>query len=83
MDRNEIEAKVRKVLAEQLAVDESQVTPSARFAEDLNADSLDLTEAVLALEDEMGIEIPEDEMEKVKTVGQAIDLVATKLEVAA
>ena len=83
MDRNEIETKVRKVLAEQLAVDESQVTPQARFAEDLNADSLDLTEAVLALEDEMGIEIPEDEMEKVKTVGQAIDLVASKLEVAA
>jgi len=83
MDRNEIETKVRKVLAEQLAVDEGQVTPEARFAEDLNADSLDLTEAVLALEDEMGIEIPEDEMEKVKTVGQAIDLVATKLGVAA
>ena len=83
MDRNEIEARVRKVLAEQLAVDESQVTPQARFAEDLNADSLDLTEAVLALEDEMGIEIPEDEMEKVKTVGQAIDLVASKLEVSA
>jgi acyl carrier protein len=83
MDRNEIETRVRKVLAEQLAVDESQVTPQARFAEDLNADSLDLTEAVLALEDEMGIEIPEDEMEKVKTVGQAIDLVASKLGVAA
>ena len=83
MDRNEIETKVRKVLAEQLAVDEAQVTPEARFAEDLNADSLDLTEAVLALEDEMGIEIPEDEMEKVKTVGQAIELVASKLGVAA
>ena len=83
MDRNEIEAKVRKVLAEQLAVDESQVTVEARFAEDLNADSLDLTEAVLALEDEMGIEIPEEEMEGVKTVGQAIDLVASKLGVAA
>jgi acyl carrier protein len=83
MDRNDIEERVRKVLAEQLAVDESQVTPNARFAEDLNADSLDLTEAVLALEDEMGIEIPEEEMESVKTVGQAIDLVASKLGVAA
>jgi acyl carrier protein len=83
MERPEIETKVRKVLAEQLAVDESQVTPEARFAEDLNADSLDLTEAVLALEDEMGIEIPEDEMENVKTVGQAIDLVASKLGVPA
>jgi acyl carrier protein len=83
MDRQEIEDRVRKVLAEQLAVDESQVTPQARFAEDLNADSLDLTEAVLALEDEMGIEIPEEEMEGVKTVGQAVDLVASKLGVAA
>jgi acyl carrier protein len=83
MDRQEIEDKVRKVLAEQLAVEESQVTAEARFAEDLNADSLDLTEAVLALEDEMGIEIPEEEMETVKTVGQAVDLVASKLGVAA
>ena len=81
MDRQEIEDRVRKVLAEQLAVDESQVTVQARFAEDLNADSLDLTEAVLALEDEMGIEIPEEEMESVKTVGQAVDLVASKLGV--
>jgi acyl carrier protein len=83
MDKQEIEEKVRKVLAEQLAVEESQVTTQARFAEDLNADSLDLTEAVLALEDEMGIEIPEEEMESVKTVGEAVDLVASKLGVAA
>ncbi len=83
MDRSEIEERVRKVLAEQLAVEESQVTAEARFAEDLNADSLDLTEAVLALEDEMGIEIPEDEMDNVKTVGQAIDMVASKLGVPA
>ncbi len=77
-DRSEIEARVKKVLAEQLAVDESQVVPDARFAEDLNADSLDLVEAVLELEEEFGIEIPEEEMESVKTVGQAVDLVAVK-----
>jgi len=59
------------------------VTLLVCFAEDLNADSLDLMEVVLALEDEMGIEIFEEEMEKVKTVGQAIDLVASKLGVAA
>ena len=81
MDKQESQDKVRKVLADQLAVDESQVTTEARFAEDLNADSLDLTEAVLALEDEMGIEIPEEEMEGVKTVGQAVDMVASKLGV--
>lgn len=78
-DRAEIETRVKKVLAEQLAVDEAQVVPDARFQEDLNADSLDLVEAVLALEEEWSIEIPEDEMESVKTVGAAIDLVATKL----
>jgi acyl carrier protein len=81
MDRPEIEARVKKVLAEQLAVDEAQVVPDARFAEDLNADSLDLVEAVLALEEEWNIEIPEDEMEAVKTVGQAVDIVASKLGV--
>jgi acyl carrier protein len=81
MDREEIETRVRKVLAEQLAVDETQVVPDARFAEDLNADSLDLVEAVLALEEEWNIEIPEEEMDGVRTVGQAVDLVASKLGV--
>jgi acyl carrier protein len=79
MDREEIATRVRKVLAEQLAVDEAQVVPDARFAEDLNADSLDLVEAVLALEEEWNIEIPEEEMDGVKTVGQAVALVEQKL----
>ncbi len=79
MEKAEIDARVRKVLAEQLAVDEAQVVPDARFAEDLNADSLDLVEAVLALEEEWHIEIPEAEMEGVKTVGQAVTLVVSKL----
>ena len=79
VEKTEIEARVRKVLAEQLAVDESQVVPDARFAEDLNADSLDLVEAVLALEEEWSIDIPEEEMEGVKTVGQAVALVQQKL----
>ena len=79
MDRSEIEARVKKVLAEQLAVDEAQVVPDARFAEDLNADSLDLVEAVLALEEEFGVTIPEEEMEGIRTVGQAVDMVTQKL----
>jgi len=79
MDKEEIQTRVRKVLAEQLAVDEAQVVPDARFAEDLNADSLDLVEAVLALEEGWNIEIPEGEMEGVKTVGQAVALVNSKL----
>lgn len=80
-DMTEIDERVRKVLAEQLAVEEALVVPEARFAEDLNADSLDLVEAVLALEEEWNIEIPEEEMDGVKTVGAAINMVATKLGV--
>ncbi len=62
-----------------LAVDESQVTREASFADDLDADSLDLVELVMALEDEFGVSIEEEELEDVKTVGQAIDLVQSKL----
>jgi acyl carrier protein len=80
MDRQEIEERVRKVLAEQLSVDIEKVTPEARFEEDLDADSLDLVEAVLGLEEELSVEIPEEEMERVKTVGQAVDLVMTQIE---
>jgi acyl carrier protein len=79
MERPEVEQKVREVLAEQLARDVDEVTLNARFEEDLDADSLDLVEAVLALEEAMGVEIPEEEMEGVKTVGQAVDLVMVKL----
>jgi acyl carrier protein len=80
MERQEIEERVRKVLAEQLSVDLEKVTPEARFEEDLDADSLDLVEAVLGLEEELSVEIPEEEMESVKTVGQAVDLVMAKIE---
>jgi acyl carrier protein len=83
MTKQEIEEKVRKVLAEQLARDLEEVTPEARFEEDLDADSLDIVEAVLALEEELGVDIPEEEMEGVKTVGQAVDLAASKLGVSA
>jgi acyl carrier protein len=79
MERQEIEERVRKVLAEQLARDVNEVTLEARFDEDLDADSLDLVEAVLALEEEFSIEIPEEEMEGVKTVREAVDLAASKL----
>jgi acyl carrier protein len=79
MDKAELQDKVCSILADQLAVDRDKVTADARFSEDLDADSLDLVEAVLALEEEFGVSIPEDEMEGVKTVGQAVDLVASKV----
>ncbi len=81
MERQELEERVRKVLAEQLARDVDEVTMEARFEEDLDADSLDLVEAVLALEEELSVDIPEDEMQGVKTVGEAVDLVSSKLGV--
>ena len=81
MNMEEIEERVRKILAENLSVSEDDVTVESRFQEDLDADSLDLVEAVLALEEEFGVSIPEEEMEGVKTVGQAVNLVAQKLEV--
>ena len=83
MDRQEVQERVRKVLAEQLSVDLEKVTPEARFEEDLDADSLDLVEAVLGLEEELGVDIPEEEMEGIKTVAQAIDLAMGKLEASA
>jgi len=83
MDKAEIQEKVCTILAEQLAVAPDKVTPAARFSEDLDADSPDLVEAVLALAEEFGVSIPEEEMEDVKTVGEAVDLVAQKLGVSA
>ena len=80
METGEIEERVRKILADNLSVPEDDVTTDSRFQEDLDADSLDLVEAVLALEEEFGVSIPEEEMEGVKTVGEAVNLVAAKLE---
>jgi acyl carrier protein len=76
----EIEDRVRKILAENLSVPQDDITTESRFQEDLDADSLDLVEAVLALEEEFGVSIPEEEMEGVKTVGEAVNLVASKLD---
>jgi acyl carrier protein len=69
---------MKEVLASELGVDEDKVTAEARFKEDLDADSLDLVEVVLALEEKFGIEIPDDEIAGVKTVGEAADLVIAK-----
>ena len=64
--------KIKKIIVEELGVDESQVTPEASFIDDLGADSLATVELVLAFEKEFGIEIPDEEAEKIRTVGDAI-----------
>ena len=75
MDQGSIEERLRRIISEQLGVDESQVVPSASFEDDLNADSLDLVELIMSLEEEFGIEISEEDAEKIRTVGDAIEYI--------
>ena len=70
--------KVKKIVVEQLGVSEDQVTPEAKFIEDLGADSLDQVELVMALEEEFGSDIPDGDAEKLTTVGDAIKYVESK-----
>ena len=65
--------KIKAIVVEQLGVDESEVTMEASFIDDLGADSLDLVELIMALEEEFDIEIPDEEAEKLKTVGAAVN----------
>jgi acyl carrier protein len=76
----EIEAKVIKIVADQLNVDESEINPDSSFVDDLGADSLDTVELVMAFEEEFGIEIPDEDAEKIQNVQNAIDYIAAKAE---
>ena len=71
--------RFRNCAVEVLSVDADKVVPEAKFGDDLDADSLDLVELVMALEEEFGIEVPEEDLEGIETVGQAYDLVVSKL----
>lgn len=75
-----VEDKVKKIIEEKLSVNADQITNEARFAEDLKADSLDTVELVMALEDEFGLDIPDEEADKIKTVQDAIDYIAAKTD---
>lgn len=76
---SEILTKLQIILAEQLACKESQVTPAARFKADLGADSLDHVEIIMAVEDEFGLNISDDDAERIQTVQQAIDYLLGKV----
>ena len=78
MDREVALAAIRDVAVEVLSVEPSSVVESARFAEDLDADSLDLVELVMGLEERFDVSIPEEDLEGVATVGNAVDLVLAK-----
>ncbi|MBI4055618.1 MAG: acyl carrier protein [Elusimicrobia bacterium] len=72
-----VEEKVKGIIVEQLGVDAAEVAPQAHFVNDLGADSLDTVELVMALEEEFDMEIPDEEAEKIQTVGQAIEYIKT------
>ncbi|GJL58385.1 MAG TPA: acyl carrier protein [Nitrospirales bacterium] len=74
-----VEERVKKIIVEQLGVEEDDVVPEAKFVEDLGADSLDTVELVMALEEEFEIEIPDEDAEKIQTVSAAIDFIKEKV----
>ena len=80
MDRAEISERMNKLLVSELGLDESKLSDDAKFEEDLEVDSLGVVELLMALEDEFGVKIPDEEAESIHTVGQAVDLVKSKLD---
>jgi len=80
MSRDDIIKKVKEITSEQLGVDESQITPEAKFVDDMGADSLDTVELVMALEEEFDLEISDEEAEKLTTVQKVVDYIEDRLE---
>jgi len=79
MEREELLKKMKNIVADKLSISEGQITEEASFIDDLGADSLDTVELVMALEDEFGLDIPDEEAEKLTTVGKAMDYILTHL----
>ncbi len=78
MERGEVAEKVKKIIVEQLGVNADEVKDEASFIDDLGADSLDTVELVMALEEEFGAEIPDEDAEKLRTVGEAVNYIEQK-----
>lgn len=79
MTREEVLARIRKVVAEQLGIEESKITEDADFRKDLGADSLDLVELIMTFEEEFGGEISDEDAQKIATVGDAVDYILARL----
>jgi acyl carrier protein len=80
MEREELLSKVKEIVADKLSIGEEQITEEASFIDDLGADSLDTVELVMALEDEFDLDIPDEDAEKLTTVGKAIDYVLNNVK---
>ena len=78
MEKAEVEKLVKKITVEQLGVNPSEATGSASFIDDLGADSLDTVELVMAFEEKFGLEIPDEDAEKIKTIGDAVNYIVEK-----
>ncbi len=78
MTKEEILGQIREMLVEQLGVDQADVTMEASFQDDLDADSLDLVEMIMEMEDKFSVKISDEEAEQIRTVGQAVDFVAER-----
>ena len=78
MSEKSIDLKVKDIIGEQLSVNAEQVTPEAKFIEDLGADSLDIVELVMAFEEEFGVEVPDSDAEKLLTVGDVVKYIEDK-----
>ncbi len=74
-----LEDKVKEIIADQLGVESEKVVPEAKFIDDLGADSLDVVELIMAFEEEFGIEIPDEDAEKIQTVGDVINYLKEKV----
>ncbi|MCL1692710.1 MAG: acyl carrier protein [Actinomycetia bacterium] len=79
MERTEIESKLTDLLVDELGIERDDIRSDAKFEEDLDVDSLGVVELLMALEDNFGVKIPDEEAEQITTVGEAVDLVEAKL----
>ena len=80
MDRAETESRLKTLLVNELGLEEDKITPDATFEEDLEVDSLGVVELLMALEDEFGVTIPDEEAEDITTVSEAVDVVMAKMD---
>ncbi|NPA41820.1 MAG: acyl carrier protein [Aquificae bacterium] len=74
-----LEDRIKEIIADQLGVEQEKITPEAKFVDDLGADSLDVVELIMAFEEEFGIEIPDEDAEKIQTVGDVINYLKEKV----